>query len=344
MGIGKLGRKVMWLLQKISNPPYFLYLLCHYAQVNMPKFLAKSIARKNLRSFLAEEQEFYLETYDGSNQAVHPDVAYFNGEYWLAATPYPYGMEEYENPCLYRGGSIATLKAIPGNPIAKQRRHKIGFHLSDPCLLTCANKLICVYRENTRENGIEQNYLYAKVITGKEKQEIPSLIVSSKDDPLLSPALVCITEDGIEKIHMYHVRRSGNRSEIVHSALNEELKAECVEEHICKGLPEDYFIWHISIAFSLDKKKFSEKENAELSGLFLLKRANSTEEYRLFLAEQKNKTEWNLRKEIRPSANIRDDEVCPYKASFIPHTDEVLYSYIDKENRYRMTIIHNGIT
>ena len=69
----------------------------------MPKFLAKSIARKNLRSFLAEEQEFYLETYDGSNQAVHPDVTYFNGEYWLAATPYPYGMEEYENPCLYRG-------------------------------------------------------------------------------------------------------------------------------------------------------------------------------------------------------------------------------------------------
>lgn len=102
-------------------------------------------------SYQGDEHEFILHTYDGSDQAVHPDIIYFAGKYWLVVTPYPYGMEEYENPSLYCGTSINSLLSISQNPIDRQKRHEIGSHLSDPCIFEYNNELICVYRENMRK-------------------------------------------------------------------------------------------------------------------------------------------------------------------------------------------------
>src|SRR5690348_15730970 len=44
-----------------------------------------------------------IDTYDGSGQLVHPDVLLDGDRILLAATPYPYTNDRFENPCLYTG-------------------------------------------------------------------------------------------------------------------------------------------------------------------------------------------------------------------------------------------------
>jgi hypothetical protein len=62
-----------------------------------------------------------LTTPDGSGQAVHPDVirldAPFCGfQYWMAYTPYPFGDERLENPCVRASTDGLIWEAMPGCP------------------------------------------------------------------------------------------------------------------------------------------------------------------------------------------------------------------------------------
>ena len=76
-----------------------------------------------------------LATFDGSDQAVHPDVALppFDGadeRPLLAITPYPWGNPNFENPSIFRGDR-ATSWSVPSgiaNPIVRPA----GGYLSDP--------------------------------------------------------------------------------------------------------------------------------------------------------------------------------------------------------------------
>ncbi len=63
-------------------------------------------------------------TYDGSGQAIHPDIAYFptawNGyQYWMAMTPYPGGNDQIENPSILvsNDGSSWSVPVGLTNPL-----------------------------------------------------------------------------------------------------------------------------------------------------------------------------------------------------------------------------------
>ena len=55
-----------------------------------------------------------------------------------------------------------VTKSIMDNPIAKQRKHKIGCHLSDPCFFCDNENLMLLYRESERVKNKERNTLYFK--------------------------------------------------------------------------------------------------------------------------------------------------------------------------------------
>jgi hypothetical protein len=76
-----------------------------------------------------------LATFDGSDQAVHPDVALppFDGRDerpLLAITPYPWGNPNFENPSIFRGDRWTSWSVASGvtNPIVRPS----GGYLSDP--------------------------------------------------------------------------------------------------------------------------------------------------------------------------------------------------------------------
>ena len=141
MRLGFLAKKMFSLLGTLRNPFFFLYRVCHYLNRYVPHRLATFIYHRNIKDYKKEGvRDFLLDTYDGGGQAVHPDIVYYNNLYWLTITPYPYGMEEYENPCLYQGKNLNNL-ALPKGPIAVQKEHTQGVHLSDPCFAVDDNKL-----------------------------------------------------------------------------------------------------------------------------------------------------------------------------------------------------------
>ncbi len=319
--------KIINLLISIKNPPYFLYHTFHYLNIFIPKCLANTICKLN-RNVNVDTIE--LETYDGSGQAVHPDVTFFHGEYWMVVTPYPYGMEEYENPCIYNGMSLNEMKPAFA-PIVKQSKHKQGCHLSDPCIANNGKKLFCFYRESERIKGEkEKNTLL--VIRYDEEKNIwtePKEIISSEDDALLSPAFLF---DRGGACHMYYVSKVNGQFSLVHSILTESIKVFESKNIEVEGIPADFNLWHIGIVYrdSRDKQKF---DSDLLEGLFLLK--SKDKKFKLFVSESKGNGEsWNLADEITIPADMEDRISFYYKSCFIPGKSKLLLSCADTKRRY----------
>jgi len=92
-------------------------------------------------------------TYDGSGQAVHPDVvrvdAVPGGPFWLALTPYPQSDEKLENPCVYRSrDGLAWAEPAPGvNPVVPR---PLFDHNSDPDLTWRDGEFRLLYLETQR--------------------------------------------------------------------------------------------------------------------------------------------------------------------------------------------------
>ena len=100
-----------------------------------------------------------LATYDGSGQAVHPDVVtppagVPNEPARLAITPYPWGNANYENPSIYVGNARDTWNVPDGvtNPIVKTA----GGYLSDPDMLWLEDQreFVLFYRHVSDANEI----------------------------------------------------------------------------------------------------------------------------------------------------------------------------------------------
>ncbi|TAJ43235.1 hypothetical protein CUJ86_11615 [Methanofollis fontis] len=90
------------------------------------------------------QEPLAIQTYDGSDQVVHPSVIDFLSEhtlpewgghrFWMAITPFPSGSDAFENPCLYASDDGRDWHAPPAiqNPIdAAPGGWDGGFH-NDP--------------------------------------------------------------------------------------------------------------------------------------------------------------------------------------------------------------------
>jgi hypothetical protein len=98
-------------------------------------------------------------TYEGSGQAMHPDVAltprgWSTYQRHLVLTPYPFGNQASENPSMFAGddGLTWTVEAGVTNPVA---RPDAGY-LSDPALVYVpeASELWMYYRQASDQNYV----------------------------------------------------------------------------------------------------------------------------------------------------------------------------------------------
>ncbi|MCR5608894.1 MAG: hypothetical protein K6G26_07510, partial [Lachnospiraceae bacterium] len=315
-------KKIKNLFKKIKNPPFFYYYCHHVISKYVPEKFALKISNFNKKAYLPDENEFFLSTYDGSNQCVHPDMLFFNNKYWLAVTPYPYGMEEYENPCIYYGNSINSLISVSDNPIEKQRKHKRGFHLSDPCIFEWNSRIICAFRENIKKNNEEITYIYYTSSDDGVNWTSSELILQSPNDKLLSPAFYVEEENNNQIIHMNYVSYTNGSSSITHCILDENMNIIDIETQACENMPENYYIWHIAVSYE-NGMKISTGSKIKY-GLFLIRNKTNSDIYKLYLTEQDNNGTWNFIKEIDIKDAIKNICYHPYKSCFIPNSQSII--------------------
>lgn len=131
-------------------------------------------------------------TYEGSGQAVHPDVVRFaapwNGwEYWMALTPFPNGTGSFENPSLAvsHDGLRWQVPAGVTNPLVKTPG-KMGYN-SDPDLsYDAANgRLVLLYREVSAT----QNLIRSTTSTDGVHWSKPVLMFQRPNHSMVSPTM-----------------------------------------------------------------------------------------------------------------------------------------------------------
>ncbi len=333
-------KKIISLFKSAQNPSYFKYRLCHATRRYMSFKRAKSIAKKNYKDCASNEiNEFILPTYDGSNQSVHPDTIADTSKIYLVVTPYPYGMEEYENPCVYIGQDLQefeSMKEAPA-PIAYPQKHKPGVHLSDPCLILQKDILRCIFRESIRKSNGEENILkYADLVNGLWTNA--KIIVSSNEDSLISPALLCNYD---YEFLMFHVNAQSNENLLVMSKLSNDMKIIESKNISCYGMPSGYRLWHISVYF--DDLTRKNDLTRTMIGLFTLKNYDGKgDAFKLYYATgslQEGGGVWTLQNEIQIDKKIKSIAKFVYKSSFIPNENKILLSFRDKSDRYRLAQI-----
>ena len=141
---------------------------------------------------IPQPTQLTIPTYDGSDQAVHPDVLYFpNGwhdyKYWMAFTPYPNMVDTKENPSIVASNDGRTNWIVPSgvtNPIDPQ---PVSGSNSDTELVynEISNKLELYWVES----GAGDSILRRKTFNGSTwSSEQTSITVPDYD--IMSPAIV----------------------------------------------------------------------------------------------------------------------------------------------------------
>ncbi len=116
-----------------------------------------------------------IKTYDGSGQAVHPDIFLENGKIYLAFTPFKYSDNKLENPSLLVSSNGKYFYFIKGlsNPIVPSPPGK-GYN-NDPDLFKIGNKYYIVYNETYIEKYQLLNLLESEDLINWNKITIDSI-------------------------------------------------------------------------------------------------------------------------------------------------------------------------
>ena len=320
--------KILSLLKKMRNPAYFVYQFYHYIKCDVPFVIAQYISHKNKNSLA--DKGIVFKTYDGSDQACHPDMTVFNKKFWITMTPYPYGMDEYENPIVYCGEKFEDLLRQVCKPLDTPTIREYGYHLSDPCIAETGQSLMLLYRESRRnkKTHTDTNTLYLCQYDAVTDQWKSSETLSSSDEmQFLSPAIINCGE----RTYCYFAEFEKGQlllSEIKDCKLTEPKEIKVL------GMPLNYYVWHLTIAYKLNKVKYSENDSA-LAGVFLVRSKDNRNHFKLVLASSEGiGRDWEISEEISIPDSIKDMVKIVYKSAFLPFTEDVLISYRDKSDRY----------
>ena len=264
----------------------------------------------------------FLDTYDGSYQVVHPHIIIYNELLYLICTPYPYGMEEYENPSLFFGNNINSLRPFLNNPIANQGEQKKGHHLSDPYLFASNNNLLCIYRESNLKNQ-KLHLLNIDNMSSK-------LIYESNNDDLISPIVISRNDTN----YVFYVTMNECNNSIVKCVVFDN-NYNVKYTNICEVVSpfDEYYIWH----FDIHPDDINENI---IRAIFLLRCKRNNNIYKLFVGHfEFNSNKWVILKQVQIPQKKSKKKKFVYKSCYIPNSNKILLNFIDKKNRYYLSII-----
>ena len=300
---------------KINKPNWYLF------------WFRKDIS--SLKVFSENTFQLDLKTYDGLNQAVHPDVIFKDGKYYMAISPWPFMINKYENPCLFLSDDGINFSPLPNcQPLVFPRKSKKITYLSDPAVIYTDNLFCVYYREVEDIDGYQYYVRIYKVTSADLSSWSKPILLSEGKNEFLSPAV--ISRNGV--LEIYYVASSSNREiynlyrcqEIANTFTNHELL------HI-NGMPEGFSLWHIGIFKHLN----------QLFGLMTLKNKSDEKDnfLRLYFAKGGNDGEnWVITDEIRLIKNQESVFSSLYKSSIVINDKNECNLYVSGQIGFKGTI------
>lgn len=215
---------------------------------NLP--INQSDERFDLRN-LPDEMLLFVPTYDGSNQATHPDVLFFpegrKGLYfYLVMTPYPWSDNRYENPSLLVShNGINFYEPVAGlNPLAPQPPYD---HNNDPDLIfnPLTESFNIFYLETMRPDSQNTILLSSPDGIHWDKKTAVHYDLTKGDPFILSPAVIFVGSH----FYMFYVKaRSTSKTEINYiTSLNGEQWTKDSVQTINTNFPSQFAPWHIDV-------------------------------------------------------------------------------------------------
>ncbi|WP_283609129.1 glycoside hydrolase family protein [Faecalispora anaeroviscerum] len=209
---------------------------------NFGKFSASFLTLQRMYDLAA------VPTYDGYNQATHPKILYFpkkwNGyEYWMSVTPYPFGNDDFENPCILVSNDAKSWVTPAGlkNPITGVPSDvKNGAHYSDSHLVKNGEVMEMWYRYNkgnpkTKHPDSSMDYYYRTVSSNGRDWSVPQLMQKSKTG-ILSLAVN-------HENNQYQFWYTTSKKQLMH-AVSTDGSAWTDLQQCTVELPGGYLPWH----------------------------------------------------------------------------------------------------
>lgn len=150
-------------------------------------------------------------TYDGSGQAIHPDVydsgagQTWNGyRYWMAFTPFPGGDSSFENPSILASNDLETWVVPNGltNPIEADPGG--ADYNSDPELVVAGGTMYCYFRQTIGANCT----LYYRSSTDGVTWSDKVSVLTGTSIQLVSPTIIY---DGSQYVMWYGDQTGGTK-------------------------------------------------------------------------------------------------------------------------------------
>lgn len=300
---------------------------------NLPVFFARIMSVVNHSSKKLRRNKYYViaNSCDGSGQLTHPDVVLWQGKLWMAATPYPYSRETYEDPCVYESGDGKRWQPCRGAyPIEKIKRSEIGkVHFSDPVLLPTEDRLILYYRKRVRSDLANTDSLHTSCCNGSLQWTPPRMICESGRNNYISPAVLnCGEEYLMYHIDLYDHLETGS---LIMSRSKNGADWTMEQECIVTGLAENTGLWHVAICGADGSRNAG---NGNLTAMFVVK-DNGGEYLGIYEAASHDYGRtWQMGKRLRLPKILTADMKKPYKAAFIPESTDLMISIEDTLGRW----------
>lgn len=196
-------------------------------------------------------------TYEGSGQAVHPDVVYFPDgwhgfAYWMAMTPHPFDTAERENPSILAShdGLDWVIPSGVRNPVVARPPCD---HNSDPDLVynPDTDELLLYYTEVRRSEycgaGTNENFVKLVRSTDGVNWTEPQTVMSFDLDiyPVyVSPSVVY--RDG-----QFQMWMASNTNALIHTTSRDGVTWSPVEE-----LAQAPRLWHVDVVYVEPKAEY----------------------------------------------------------------------------------------
>ena len=244
-------------------------------------------------------------TYDGTGQAVHPDIAFFPDgwhgyKYWLAMTPYFYDSDSRENPSVVVSDDGVSWTVPPGltNPLVPAPACD---HNSDPDIVhnPRSEELYLYYTEQQRSpqcGAVNENHLRVLRSSDGIQWSGPDTVMSwdlDKDPLYLSPAVVY--RKGAFEMWL----TTGEA--VVHMTSKDGVKWSPAKPVKIDGAP-----WHLDVAYVESRSEY-----------WMLFVDSPVAEARLRLATSKDGLDWTVHPDpvLSPGADWDSERI--YRSTFL---------------------------